>query len=217
MRHFVKGPQPAALEEWKALANEDWQPTYEGLQNPQKRVLHQSLLDEQGHVCCYCGRRISLTDSHIEHFRPQELRGDLALNHENLLASCIRETAPGAPLHCGHAKGNDFDEAKHLSPVDPTCERRFIYTLTGSILPSDEEDARANYMSNLLRLDIDFLRNRRLEALTSTFDEGFIGSATDDELAALAEAFRQRDPDGKLDSFSHVLARYAEQLLGRTA
>lgn len=215
MRHYPKGPQSAALEEWKALANEDWQPTYDDLQNPQKRRLHQSLLDEQGRACCYCGRTISLTDSHIEHFRPQELRDDLALSYENLFASCIRETAPGAPLHCGHAKGNDFDEAGHISPLDPTCERRFLYTLTGSILPSNQGDAQANYMNSLLRLDIDFLRNRRLEVLTSAFDEGFIGSATDDELEALAIAFRQRDADGSLESFGHVLARYAEQLLGR--
>lgn len=215
MRHFVKGLPPSGLEEWKALASEDWQPTYGDLQNPQKRDLHQSLLDEQGRACCYCGRRISLPDSHIEHFRPQELRNDLALSYENLFASCIRETAPGAPLHCGHAKGNEFDEAQHISPLDPTCERRFIYTLTGSILPTDKEDAQAHYMSKLLQLDLDFLRNRRLEALTRTFDEGFIGSATDDELEALAEAFRQPDANGNFDSFGHVLARFSEQLLAR--
>ena len=70
-------------------------------------------------------------------------------------------------------------------------------------------------MSNLLRLDIDFLRNRRREALTAAFDEMFIGTATNEELVALAIAFRQRDSAGKLESFGHVLARYAEQLLGR--
>jgi uncharacterized protein (TIGR02646 family) len=217
MRHIVKGPSPVGFEDWKALANETWQPTYEVLQNPQKRQLHQALLDEQGRVCCYCGRTISLSDSHIEHFRPQELRDDLALHFDNLFASCIRETEPGAPLHCGHAKGNDFDEARHISPLDPACERRFIYTLTGSILPNDADDAQATYMSGLLHLDIDFLRNRRLEALTRAFDEDFIGSATDDELEALSNAFRQRDDAGNLESFGHVLSRYADQLLGRDA
>lgn len=215
MRHFVKGPPPAGFEAWKSLANDNWQPTYDDLQNPQKRELHQALLDEQGHICCYCGRGISLTDSHIEHFRPQELRDDLALNYDNVFASCIRETEPGAPLHCGHAKGNDFDEVRHVSPLDAACERRFIYTLTGSALPTDAADAQATYMSNLLRLDIDFLRSRRLDALAKTFDETFIDSATNDELETLANAFRQRDANGHLESFGHVLARYAEQLLGR--
>jgi uncharacterized protein (TIGR02646 family) len=217
MRHFVKGSSPAGFENWKALANDNWQPTYDDLQNPQKRELHQALLDEQGHVCCYCGRSIALTDSHVEHFRPQELRDDLALSFENLFASCIRETEPGAPLHCGHAKGNEFDEAKHVSPLDPGCERRFIYTLTGSVLLNDATDVQATYMRNLLRLDIDFLRNRRGEVLSQAFDEAFIASATKKELEALAVAFRQPDGAGNLESFGHVLARYAEQLLGSAA
>lgn len=215
MRHFVKGPPPADFEEWKSLANDDWQPTYDDLQNPQKGELHRALRNEQGHVCCYCGRSISVTDSHIEHFRPQELRTDLALSYDNLFASCIRETAHGAPLHCGHAKGNDFDDTLHISPLDVVTERRFIYTLTGSVLPTDAADAQATYMSNLLRLDIEFLRNRRLDALANAFDEAFIASATIEELETLANAFRQRDANGHLDSFGHVLARYAEQLLGR--
>jgi uncharacterized protein (TIGR02646 family) len=116
------------------------------LQNPEKRVLHQALLDEQGQLCCYCGRSITLADSHIEHFRPQEQREDLALDFENLLAACIRETEPGAPLHCGHAKGHDFDEGRHVSPLDPTCESRFGYLLTGAIV---SKDAGASYMTAL--------------------------------------------------------------------
>ncbi|MFQ2382665.1 retron system putative HNH endonuclease [Aeromonas dhakensis] len=215
MRHFVKDSSPEGFEEWKALANEDWQPTYEGLQNPQKRTLHQALLDEQGGTCCYCGRSISLTDSHIEHFQPQELRRDLALSFENLFASCIRETKPGAPLHCGHAKGNDFDEARHISPLDHGCERRFIYKLSGGVLPTDTADTSAQYMSDLLQLDIDFLRNRRHDALSKVFDDEFIASATNEELEMLALAFRQHDAVGQSVSFGHVLARFAEQLLGR--
>lgn len=216
MRHFVKGPSQMEFEVWKALANNDWQPTYDDLHNPEKRKLHQALLDEQGQVCCYCGRTISLTDSHIEHFRPQELREDLALSFDNLLASCIRETEPGAPLHCGHAKGNKFDENLHISPLDSSCEHRFIYTLTGSILPVNSADVKAAYMLDLLRLDINFLCNRRQEALTKVFDEAFIGSANDKELETLATVFRGPNTDGHLENYGHVLARYAEQLLGRT-
>lgn len=209
MRHFLKGAPPSLFETWKVQANEDWQPSYANLQNPEKRRLHQSLLDEQGQLCCYCGRGISLGDSHIEHFRPQELREDLELSFENLFASCIRETAPGSPLHCGHAKGRDFDEAQHVSPLDPTCERRFGYSLAGAILPTDDG---ATYMVELLKLDIEFLKNRRKEALNKVFDAQFIASATDEELQALAGAYRTPDADGRRGGFSHVLARYAEQL-----
>lgn len=210
MRHYSKRAAPASFAAWKAMANENWQPSYVSLQNPEKRALHQALLDEQGQLCCYCGRSITLADSHIEHFRPQEQREDLALDFENLLASCIRETEPGAPLHCGHAKGHDFDEARHVSPLDPTCERRFGYLLTGTIFSKDDG---ASYMTGLLKLDLEFLRNRRGAALARVFDTEFIGSATVDELKTLARAYRLPDATGTQESFGHVVARFAEQLL----
>jgi len=186
------------------------------LQNPEKRALHEALLTEQGQVCCYCGRTISLLDSHIEHFRPQETREDLALAYVNLHASCIREKSPGAPLHCGHAKGNDFDEGLVISPQDENCERRFIYTSQdGAIHPTDRDDASAMYMVSLLKLDVGFLRDRRSEALKAVFDDEFVGSASDAELTHLAMAYRAPDAAGRMTSFGHVLSRFAEQLLGR--
>lgn len=209
MRHFNKGTSPPRFEAWKAQANDDWQPSYSDLQNPEKRVLHEALLNEQGQLCCYCGREIKLSESHIEHFRPQEQRSDLALEFSNLLASCIRETGPGAPLHCGHAKGHAFDENQHISPLDKACEQRFSYWLDGTIWP---KDAQAAYMTDLLKLDIGFLRNRRGEALTRLFDSAFIASATVEELQTLVRAYRQPEAAGKLDSFGHVLARFAEDL-----
>ena len=214
MKRVVKGAEPRAFADWKAKANEDWQPSYGTLQNPEKRALHEALLAEQEGVCCYCGRAISLADSHVEHFRPQETYEELALEYDNLHASCIRETEPGAPLHCGHAKGSDLDQAKSVSPLDLDCERRFMYSAQdGAVFPVDKNDESAVYMVGLLKLDVTFLRDRRAEALKSVFDNQFVSSATDDELIKLAEAYRRPDADGHLTGFGHVLSRYAEQLL----
>jgi uncharacterized protein (TIGR02646 family) len=212
MKHVVKGPSPEGFEAWKASGNSSWQPTYAVLQNPEKKLLHETLLKEQRWVCCYCGRGISLQDSHIEHFRPQESHPALALDFRNLFASCIRERNPGAPLHCGHAKGNTFDEANHIDPLDPACEQRFLYALDGAILPADDADAAARYMRDILKLDLPFLRNRRLDVLERVFDVEFLETASDAELQALIRAFRSADEQGQLESFGHVVARYAEQL-----
>jgi hypothetical protein len=43
MKHVRKGLSPTAFEDWKALANADWAPTYGALRNPEKGVLHQEL------------------------------------------------------------------------------------------------------------------------------------------------------------------------------
>lgn len=212
MKHTVKGGAPSDFEAWKQGG---WTPGYMDLQNPEKAQLHAALVQEQGGVCCYCGRSISQSDSHIEHFRPQESRPDLALDYANLHASCIRETKPGNPLHCGHFKGNGFDEGLHISPLDSGCETRFRFTLQGEVAPAMPTDSAARYMIGLLSLDCDFLNNRRKDALMRVFDASFISSATKTELHQLALAFRQRDDDGLLGNLSHVVARYADQFADR--
>lgn len=117
MRSVFKGTEPESLIEWKALANDDWQPTYDELRHPQKNDLHQALLREQKFCCCYCGVQIDATDSHIEHYRPQEHYGSMALDYQNLHASCLRtlHRHPVVPLHCGHSKANEFDEDTFIS------------------------------------------------------------------------------------------------------
>lgn len=214
MKHVNKGLSPTGFEDWKAGGNEDWQPSYANLQNPEKRDLHLALLAEQGWVCCYCGRSVEQADSHVEHFRPQESRDDIALSYDNLFASCIRETKPGLPLHCGHAKGGNFDEARHVSPLDPQCEARFVHTQLGDIIANDE---RASYMVELLKLNVEFLRNRRKEVLWSVFDSEFLATVTPDELRTLRAAFRSRDASHRLPDFGHVVARFAEQRLDEMA
>jgi uncharacterized protein (TIGR02646 family) len=213
MKQVTKDVSPREFEDWKARGNEDWQPSYGILRNPEKRALHESLLAEQGWVCCYCGRSVTLDDSHIEHFRPQERYRELALNYENLHASCLRETEPGRPLHCGHAKGADFDEELHVSPLSEDCERRFLYTLDGRIILGDPADTGAAYMLDLLKLDIAFLRNRRQEEVGRVFDPQFLATVTGEELRLLGDFYRHRDEHGRMPSFGHVLARFAEQRL----
>lgn len=210
MKYVCKQTSPESFELWKAKANEDWHPTYADLRNPEKADLQEHLLAEQGWVCCYCGRRITEGDSHIEHFRPQERYVEQALQYENLHASCIRATNPGSPLHCGHAKENQFDEQRMLSPLQSDCEIHFSYALDGQIILVGDE---TTYTRDLLKLDIAFLCNRRQEQLSRVFDVAFLESADDDELLRLQEAFQLRDEGGKLPDFGHVVARFAKQLM----
>lgn len=210
MRRIKKGQEPPSLAAWKALANEVWTPTYRILQNPQKRDLHLSLLMEQGFTCCYCGREIGLDDSHIEHFRPRSRYRDLELDYENLHASCLREVHPGTPSICGHLKDERFDEESFLSPLESGIEERFSYTLTGEAVPQDEA---AQTMVDALGFNKPFLTSRREEALQGVFDADFLNSATRSEISNIAIQFRCFGEDGKLRSFFHVVARFADELL----
>ena len=55
MKFIVKHEEPASFTAWKDLVNEDWQPSYDALRNPEKKAVHQALITEQGGICCYCG------------------------------------------------------------------------------------------------------------------------------------------------------------------
>jgi uncharacterized protein (TIGR02646 family) len=217
MKYVRKGPAPEEFERWKQQANADWSPTYADLRQPQKRIVHDALLAEQWGVCCYCGRRITCEDSHIEHFRPQHTYPELQLEYDNLMASCNAENEPRLPLSCGHAKKNGFDEGLHISPTDPLCEQRFCYTVDGAIKPHRSDDAAAIYMIGLLDLDIKFLRHRREQAIAGVFDDEFLLNATDEELDVLRQQFLLPSDGNQLVSFGHVVVRFAEQLLERSA
>lgn len=210
MRFVEKGEEPAGFARWKAMASPDWQPSYGQLQNPEKAELQTQLLEEQGWVCCYCGRSIDRDDSHIEHFRPQEKYPEQALAYQNLHASCMRQTNPGDPLHCGHAKGAAFNENLHLSPLEQGCEQQFAYTLGGQVLPLTDS---AEYMNDLLKLDLVALRNRRKAVLNGIFDAVFLADASLDELQRLQRAYQQRDASGSLPNFGHVVARFCQRLV----
>jgi len=213
MKYVKKGEAPGSFKQWLAKENDDWKPTYKGLQNPEKEQLHQALMKEQGGVCCYCGCRIEQQNSHVEHFHPQEHYPALALEYTNLHVSCIRERKPGAPLHCGHAKGDDFDQVQAISPTNPDCEQMVRYTLDGKIIPENDQAA---YMCCLLELGIVPLNSRRAAVLAGVFDKDFLVNATHEELMRLREGYRQLDEEDRLPDFGHVVVRYAEQLAGIT-
>ncbi|MDM8565414.1 hypothetical protein QUF74_07150 [Candidatus Halobeggiatoa sp. HSG11] len=54
MKYINKGKEPIEFAEWKGLANENWQPSYDDLQNPEKTIVRTALMEEQGYICCYC-------------------------------------------------------------------------------------------------------------------------------------------------------------------
>jgi uncharacterized protein (TIGR02646 family) len=225
-----KGREPPWLEQWKEQWKEQWQeqfnkeqlkkearferkPVYSNLGTRERLRLKSNLMEDQGWVCCYCGRRITLQDSHIEHFRPQSRYAQLTLEYENLYASCIRETEAGTPLHCGHAKKDHFDEDLCISPEDEGCETYFVFTLNGDVIPADKNDKRADYMIRLLKLDDGSLRLQRREALGAVFTPEFLETATEEELERLRNVYGLRDGQGMRDSFGHVFVRYIDQLL----
>jgi uncharacterized protein (TIGR02646 family) len=173
MRHIRKGKEPPELTAWKQQENQDWKPTWDNLRGEPKQATHRHLLQEQGFICCYCGRRISRDDSHIEHLKPRShpLYQDLALDYTNLLASCPgypeveadENISTGTPRsqesrsreHCGHKKDSWYDPDLMVSPFMENCADYFRFTDLGKIRAAQDPALQPAAQETIQRLGLD--------------------------------------------------------------
>ena len=228
MRYIKKQQAPPKFTEWKDTADENWQPFWNSkatnFRNPQKKSVHESLLEEQGYICCYCQRRIDLNNSHIEHFKPkdEDYYPELSLEYNNFLASCqkekitledseekIREYAE-SPVHCGHAKGNWYDEKLTVSPLIQNCADYFRYTEAGEILPSEDPDKNEAAKVTIEKLGLDKLNDKRRAVIKDLFGEEEL---TKEEIEKFIASFDKVNEEDKYDPFCNVLIYILKQYI----
>lgn len=215
MKHIRKNQLPHQFIEWKNLANEDWQPTWSNFQKPEKSSVHDSLLNEQGFICCYCGQRINQADSHIEHLKPRNKYPELALDYKNFIASCQGESEnpPTIPVHCGHKKGEWYEKKLMVSPLDSNCADFFRYTDDGQILPTQDSTKRSAAKETISRLalDIDKLKRMREQAIEGILDG--IEDLNSNDIRKLINGFKQTNANGEYAEFCNVIIYVLKQYL----
>jgi uncharacterized protein (TIGR02646 family) len=214
VKYIRKNNEPEVLANFKAQANEDWQPSYELLRGKDKQQFHQHLIAEQGHICCYCGNRIVSSDSHIEHFQPQTDFAHLELDYFNLLASCQNKLEPKEPRHCGMGKGDWFDDQLLVSPLIADCEDFFEYTEIGEILPSREllKHPAATETIEKLRLNVPKLQATRTGAIDSLYDDPALElPLSADEIDKLIHYYSQTDESGQYPRYCQTIVYLLKQ------
>ncbi len=169
MKYIIKGTEPSELTDWK-LKDKMYQrgkPDWNRLKKEVKDALRNTISKEQGYICCYCERRITENNFHLEHLKPkaESKFPQLQLEYSNLLCSCQLDLEQGEPRHCGNIKGSWYDEENFVSPLDPDCTGRFKFTANGQIYSADENDEAIQTTIEKLRLDIDKLNNLRKDAI----------------------------------------------------
>ena len=93
MKQIIKSAEPKLLINHRASQFS----SFDNIPFDTKEDLRKSLLTEQGHICCYCLKRIPEKiekdgrisyEMKVEHFQCQENFGGLQLNYSNLLGAC---------------------------------------------------------------------------------------------------------------------------------
>lgn len=197
MKLIEKQQEPQAYADWKALANDDWQPFYGDLSGETKKAVKDAIMGEQGYLCCYCERRLTDNDSHIEHFKPQSDPSIDPLDYTNMLCSCQNQLNKGEPRHCGNLKDNWFNEALLISPLDHGCENRFSFTGDGNIKPEPTTDRAAIETISRLGLDIPKLNALRAGAIEPFLED----TLNEDDMRQFVTGFLQMDENGFYGEF----------------
>src|SRR4028119_814497 len=209
MKYIQKGKEPENFSKWKAKqksigVNYD----FNSLRKPEKAEVHNSLLSEQGYICCYCCMRVEQSNSHIEHLAPQsKTDSELSLDYKNMLASCGRD--PDWPEYCGNKKQN---LAIGVSPLQANCEEFFDYSSTGEILPTannlaHQKDAQTTI--EVLGLNHPDLMKGRIQAL-----EALQGIMTQEEAELLAQDCQQMNAQGRYQPFCNAVLYFLKNYFG---
>jgi len=213
MKHIAKNREPADFTEWKR--SQEPEPSWTSFEGtPEKRAVHQSLVDEQGCICCYCGARVERATSHIEHIKPRSLYPSLEFDYQNMLASCEGGTLDGlrrGETHCGHRKRYWYDEHLFVSPLDASCETYFRYLASGEISSTDDSGARPATEETIKRLGLNSAslqaaRKNAIDAIVSVLAPGDHARAT-----RLLHGFSQRDAGGRFAPFCMAIIYILQQ------
>lgn len=169
MIEIKKGREPDKLLRYRQQDGA----SYEQMDTKVKEELLERLLEEQGHICAYCMRRIPETrvlpngvaPVTIEHWFPRnpESREDIGqgLNYRNMFAVCSgnRDCGNKEGLTCDARRGN---EPIKVNPCDADTLRGITYTSSGRIQSLDPEiDEDINERLNLNSDSISLPENRK--------------------------------------------------------
>lgn len=166
MKQIVKLAEPNSLTQHRAKAHS----SYSNLPLNAKDELRGNLLTEQGHICCYCMKRIpekitskgSITyEMKIEHYQCQDYFQHLQLTYDNLLGVCTGNKGKPKNLQtCDAKKGN---LPLTINPISnfPNCETLFKYNSDGEIgsIANDTEINRQ--INDILNLNMQTLKDNR--------------------------------------------------------
>lgn len=159
MIYISKGTEPRSLTEYRNQPNS----TYEDYR--EKDDVRRQLLEEQGHICAYCMRRISIDKMKIEHWKAQNAEDGTGKEHmleyRNMLGVCLGNQGNiYSKQTCDSHRGN---AELFVDPRNESHIQKIQYSADGKICSSDLRIR--NDLSSLLNLNEQMLIDGRKRAI----------------------------------------------------
>ena len=209
MKKIIKQSEPRSLVEHRPQANANYD------NYPDKDKLRESLLKEQGYICCYCMSRIKLDEMKIEHWQPQTKYTSRQLDYRNLLGACMgNQGARPQNQHCDTRKG---DAEIIINPIegDKNCENLVKYRPDGKIY---SDDVSINHdLNETLNLNLGFLKKNRSDALfivVRKLDEKFSNKTwAKITMQKEIDKLNTKDENGFYDAYCQFIVSYLKSKL----
>ena len=208
MIYIKKRDPPKKLEEYK---NKDGA-CFNNLPSDVKEDLRQTLFDDQGGICCYCGRQIKNNHtSVIEHLFPKGVAAynHLQLEYSNLLCSCDggesdRKGKTKAEKRCypSFCDSKKNDRIIKVTPLNEDCGSKFSFDEDGHIYGTTDE---ARETIEILGLDCATLVHLRQAAIDAYKDLELDNSGWEEEIELLSKR-----SNGCFLPFFFVIVQYIE-------
>jgi uncharacterized protein (TIGR02646 family) len=217
MRWIRKTTEPHELLEWRAGYKNDVNFGYDLMRSSHNVInaVTNSLLEEQGWLCAYTGLRIESDSCHIEHIRAQtHCKPSETVAYNNMLA-CFPAPNPPFKTPYGAEKKESWPppHEQHLfvSPLDQSCETRFLFNLNGKIRNRDDDQA-ARTTGERLGLDHPVLESYRKSAI-----QGTLGKTNNLPIKDARQRLRglMSQQSGRLEPFCFVLVQALEKHIRR--
>ncbi len=210
MKYIQKQSSPVDFERYKRKRNASYKDLSEPKNSEVKKVLRKSLLEEQGYICCYCGKRIEIEGSTIEHLKCRINYPQLQLDYQNLMCSCDggrskRSKNLPYPAHCDASKGG---QELLISPFDLECESLFKFDEEGHIYGMDERAEKAIDVLNLDNPELDHCRKSAIRSL-QYIDCG----CSDYDWGKEIERINEISEDKHYVAFVYVIKSYIENYI----
>lgn len=164
MIEILKQTEPRSLTEYKNTPGAK----YDDMHSDLKNHIKLQLLKEQGYLCAYCMRRISLENSSIEHWTPRSQTDEkMKLQYFNMFAVCdgnAKKKGSERNHICDKKRG---DNPLTVNPSDKTTLKEVKYTNRG-IIKSDNETINKDLNETLnLNCESMYLVSNRHNALNA--------------------------------------------------
>jgi uncharacterized protein (TIGR02646 family) len=229
MIEIKKGKEPNELIEYRKSPNPSYQDMHGAKMKSGKNVYDvvlAQLINEQGHLCAYCMRRIPERKSNpaatIEHIEPQSSTGeDMRLNYKNMLAVCSgnRNSNDDEKKTCDARRGSlPIEKQKlYINPLNASTLQSLEYNSKGEISSNNKDiDNNLNETLNLNYTSLVDCRMSVLGTFQTVFFEKHKNETEDNRNRRLSEILDklQQENENKTE-YQGILIYWIKKKLGQ--